>query len=121
MKPVKDEATIGTRHNAGKPPFSILLEAHNAVEGVSKVLEFGSIKYDRGNWRNGLHHTKICDSLLRHLSLYLSGEDFDEESNLPHVHHVACNAIFLAEMIATHPHLDDRAKVNYNVKGSEES
>ena len=101
----------GTRYNDGKEQLSMILEARNALYGCAKVLEFGKAKYDRGNWRNGLNHTETCDSLLRHLSAYLSGEDLDPESELPHVDHVLCNALFLAEMLRTHPELDDRSKV----------
>lgn len=101
----------GERFNEGKPELSMVLEARHGLQGIAQVLMFGRDKYARGNWRNGLSHTQIMDSLLRHSSKYLSGEDLDDESGLPHVYHVACNALFLAEMISTHPELDDRPKV----------
>ncbi len=97
------------RHNEGKAPLSMVLEAKNALTGCAQVLEFGAQKYDRGNWRKGLSHTQITDSLLRHLSAYLAGEDNDPESGLPHVDHVLCNAMFLSEMTRTHSELDDRS------------
>ena len=102
----------GTRHNQGKAPISMVLEARHALEGCAQVLAFGAEKYDRGNWRNGLKHTEITDSMMRHLSAYLAGEDVDPESGLPHVDHVLCNAVFLAETTRTHPQLDDRSKRN---------
>lgn len=101
----------GERYNDDKAPVSMILEAKHAVEGCAKVLGFGAQKYERANWRKGLSHTEICDSLLRHLSAYLGGEDKDPESGLPHVDHITCNAIFLGEMTRTHPELDDRGKV----------
>ena len=102
----------GTRHNQGKAPISMVLEARHALEGCAQVLAFGADKYDRGNWRKGLKHTEIADSMIRHLSAYLAGEDVDPESGLPHVDHVLCNAIFLSETTRTHPKLDDRSKPN---------
>ena len=102
----------GERYNDDKAPVSMILEAKHAVEGCAKVLGFGAQKYERANWRKGLSHTEICDSLLRHLSAYLGGEDNDPESGLPHVDHITCNAIFLGEMTRTHPELDDRGKVS---------
>lgn len=100
---------VGLRHNQGKAPLSMILEANNALTGCAQVLAFGAEKYDRGNWRKGLKTTEIADSLLRHLSAYLSGEDTDSDSKLLHVDHILCNALFLSETIRTHPQLDDRS------------
>lgn len=104
------DTELGTRYNEGKSPLSMVLEAHHAMTGCANVLKFGAKKYARGNWHKGLSHTEICDSLLRHLSAYLAGEDKDPESDLPHVDHVLCNAIFLSEMTRTCPDLDDRSE-----------
>jgi len=97
------------RLNDGKPKLSMVLEASNALDGAARVLMFGANKYDRGNWRKGLNHTEICDSLLRHLTAYLSGEDNDQDSGLPHVDHIQCNALFLSEMYHTKRGVDDRS------------
>lgn len=99
----------GLRYNQGKAPLSMVLEANNALTGCAQVLAFGAEKYSRGNWRKGLKTTEIADSLLRHLSAYLSGEDTDSDSKLLHVDHILCNALFLSETIRTHPQLDDRS------------
>jgi len=101
---------LGSRFNEGKSPISMVLEANHAINGCASVLKFGAKKYARGNWRKGLSHTEICDSLLRHLSSYLSGENNDQESGLRHVDHIMCNALFLAQMTTTKPELDDRSE-----------
>lgn len=98
------------RFNEGKAPLSMMLEAKHAINGCCSVLQFGAKKYARGNWHKGLNHTEIVDSMTRHLSAYLAGEDTDPESGLRHVDHVLCNALFLAEGTVTHPELDDRSK-----------
>ena len=98
------------RFNTGKVPLSMVLEARNALEGCASVLAFGAKKYARGNWHKGLYHTQIVDSMSRHLSAYLAGEDIDPESGLRHVDHVLCNALFLSEGTITHPELDDRSE-----------
>ncbi len=97
------------RFNNNKPRLSLILEASHALKEVAAVLEFGETKYSRGNWRKGLSHTQICDSLLRHTTAYLSGEDIDPESNTKHVGCILANALFLAELVNTHPELDDRS------------
>lgn len=109
--PLPTSDDTGNRFNQDKSPLSIMLEAKHAIEGCSEILKFGAEKYARGNWRKGLNHTEICDSLLRHMSSYLAGEDNDPESNLPHVDHILCNALFLSEMTRTHADLDDRSVI----------
>lgn len=98
------------RFNTGKPQLSLVLEAKHGLAEAAAVLEFGAKKYARGNWHKGLSHTQICDSLLRHLTSYLSGEDVDPESECKHVGHILVNALFLAEMVNTKPELDDRSE-----------
>lgn len=105
------QAQHGLRDNAGKLPISMVLEARNAIEGVAKVLRFGAKKYARSNWKKGLKVTEIMDSMLRHQLAFLNGEDADPESHLPHTDHIACNALFLAEMMHTRADMDDRAHI----------
>ena len=103
------------RFNKGKPKLSILLDAPNALLGVTKVLEHGADKYGKRNWKKGLPTSEIVDSLLRHLIAFSKGENVDEESGdarLLHVDQILANALFLAEMMRIHPEMDDREATN---------
>lgn len=96
------------RHNSGKPRWYLV--DFDALEDLVKVLEFGAKKYDENNWKKGLKTTEIVESLIRHISAYLRGEDNDPESGLPHSGHIMCNAMFLSYMHKFKPSFDTRRK-----------
>ena len=60
--------------------------------------EFGCAKYhDPDNWRN-VEASRYWDALLRHvLAAWDNWRAVDPESGLPHLHHIICNAGFLAQ------------------------
>ena len=67
-----------------------------ALEGIVKVLEYGAQKYAPDNWKkvpNAIESYR--GALLRHLTKLQAGEEFDMESGLRHVDHIAANAMFL--------------------------
>lgn len=96
------------RYNANKPQMSLIFDSPKPMIGLAEVLEYGTVKYNRGNWMNGFEPTQISDSLIRHLMSYLGGEDIDPESGLPHVGHIMANALFLSDGYYNHKERDDR-------------
>jgi hypothetical protein len=78
-----------------------------SFEQMVRVLEFGAKKYSRDNWKKGFTYSSVCDSLLRHLIAFMSGEDFDQESGLSHIGHIQANAMFLGYM-RRNPRLDEK-------------
>ena len=102
----KQTGPLGTRHNAGKPRWSLV--DFDALEPMVRVLEHGAEEYGENNWRKGLKTTEICDSLIRHIKSYLNCEDIDGKSGLPHVGHILCNALFLSYMHLFRPDCDTR-------------
>jgi hypothetical protein len=99
---------LGTRTNKGKLRWSLV--SFKALEPMVKVLMFGEQKYSAHNWKKGLKWTEIIESLQRHLNALLAGEDDDPESNIAHVGHILCNALFLSYMYLFRKDLDDRYK-----------
>ena len=91
-----DKMNQDVKADAGKPrPTLVPISLINAV---TEVREYGCQKYkDPENWR-AVEPQRYKDALYRHWLAYLDGEEFDLESGLPHLWHLACNAAFLIEM-----------------------
>lgn len=68
------------------------------IKAVASVREYGCKKYhDPENWKQ-VEPQRYRDAIYRHWLAYLEGEQYDQESGLPHLWHLACNAAFLIEM-----------------------
>lgn len=96
----------GDRYNEGKVRWSLV--DFPSLEPMVRVLMFGAEKYSAHNWKKGLPVTEICDSMMRHITAFLAGENDDPESGISHVGHIQCNAMFLAYMMKNRKDLDDR-------------
>ena len=82
--------------DSGKPRPTLVPVSLNRA--VTAVREYGTAKYhDPENWRK-VEPQRYRDALYRYWLSYLDGEKVDEESGLPHLWHLACNAAFLIEM-----------------------
>ena len=83
---------------ADKGKLRPTLVPSSLVCAVAAVRGYGTEKYgDPDNWKR-VEPQRYRDALYRHLLAYLSGEQNDQESGLPHLWHIACNAAFLIEM-----------------------
>ncbi len=84
------------KHDQGKVRPTLV--PSSLVLAVAKIREYGCQKYhDPDNWKQ-VEPQRYRDALYRHLLAYFNGEELDEESGLPHLHHAACNIAFLIEM-----------------------
>jgi len=98
----------GIKYDKDKVPMDLVTPEF--MEQLSAVLGFGASKYGRHNWRAGIGSSRLIAAAYRHLTAINGGEDTDQESNLPHAAHVACNMMFLMWMLKNKPELDDRWK-----------
>ena len=81
-----------------------------ALLEVAKAAGFGTIKYERYNFLKGYEWSLSFDALCRHILLFWSGEDLDEESGLPHMAHAGWHCLTLLAFMQRHPELDNRPK-----------
>ena len=81
-----------------------------ALWAVAELYGKGAEKYDDWNWRKGYSWSLSIAALMRHLSLFLQGQDYDEETGCHHLTAVIFHAMTLITFGKEHPEFDDRFK-----------
>ena len=85
---------IGLKFDGDKPKWELL--PLDAVEEIVKVMTMGARKYAPNNWQHvDDGENRYTAAMFRHMTAISKGEVIDQESGLPHISHVACNALFL--------------------------
>lgn len=110
--PMENQLGTGLRYNTGKLRYDLVNPY--AHEQLVKVLTMGAEKYAERNWEKGMKWSGIIASAKRHLAAIERGEDYDKESGLLHVAHLAANIHFLTAYYKLYPQGDDRPKKAYN-------
>lgn len=84
--------------DAGKPRLSLV--PTQIFHDIARVREYGDKKYgSTDNWKT-VEAQRYVDAMFRHLLAFVADPDGrDEESGLPHLWHLECNAAFLSEMM----------------------
>lgn len=80
------------RYNAGKLQWGLV--HFKSLEPMVRVLEYGTKKYSKDNWKKGLDKTEILESMMRHIIALFEGENTDPESGELHIGHIMANAMF---------------------------
>ena len=84
----------GLKYDSGKLRWDLL--PLDQVEKIVEVYTFGATKYADNSWQNLTNgYNRYKAALMRHLVAHEKGETTDPESKLPHLAHVAWNAIAL--------------------------
>lgn len=105
--------TSSTGGMKGVKPERHSLIPPEALDSIARLYAFGAKKYADHNWRKGYEWTKSYDSLFRHASASLRGEDYDEETGEPHLAGVVFHAFTLMCFLFDYEqygHFDDRYK-----------
>ena len=80
--------------------LNLTLVPRKIILAIAKVREYGNKKYGTANPDNWKANSKELynAAAFRHFIAYLDdNESVDNESGLPHLHHLACNIAFLIE------------------------
>lgn len=105
---VEDEsASEGKKYDSNKPMTGTVLRVFpQAMNAIGACIRFGTTKYpDPNNWKKNTNAlVRYNDSLVRHLTKHFLGKELDEETGLPHLAHVAWNALAILELyLMEHP------------------
>lgn len=88
----------GSKLDAAKPNCDLVFSGFaNALMEVAKVGTYGATKYTEDGWKdvpNGIRRYR--SALYRHM---LTSECYDPDTNLPHMAHVAWNALAVLELM----------------------
>jgi hypothetical protein len=84
----------------------------DALWMVARVFGKGAAKYAERNWERGLKYSSIAGARDRHNALFAAGQDYDEESNLPHLAHAAWHGLVMLALYLRDKLEDDRGYEN---------
>ena len=93
---ILDDVQVDQSAKADMGKLRLTLVPIRLIQAVAAVREYGTKKYhDPENWRK-VEPQRYRDALYRQWLAYLEEPTgVDEESGLPHLWHLACNAAFL--------------------------
>lgn len=108
----------GVKLDTGKPRLDLVLgDFSNALWEVGKVGTFGANKYTDRGWQevdNGIE--RYLSAMLRHYFKFKSGEEYDTESLLLHLSHLAWNSLAVLELYCKIKKARDIAKDCSDIK-----
>ena len=85
---------LGRKFDTGKLRWDLI--PYGTLTQVVKVLTFGSLKYDDNNWQKVDNpRNRYYAAMMRHIDVWWHGERIDPESDIHHLAHAICCAMFL--------------------------
>jgi hypothetical protein len=100
MSEEKDLHELGAKDDSDKPRLDLVLgDFQRALWGVGLVGTFGANKSTDRGWHEVPNaEERYLSAMLRHYLQYKLGELIDNESNLPHLAHMAWNALAVLQL-----------------------
>ena len=109
----------GVKFDNNKPRMDLVLGGFaKAIYEVGRVGTFGADKYSDNGWKhvdNGVE--RYLSAMLRHYIKYKNGELIDEESVLPHLSHMAWNALAVLQLSMEREPKDVPVRIEYTPCG----
>ena len=92
----------GAKDDKAKPMAGVLLDFSRALQTVVDVGTYGAKKYTRGSWAMVPEGSqRYLDAMMRHLlAMDIDPDGLDKETGLPHLAHIAWNALAVLELQA---------------------
>ena len=92
----------GAKDDKAKPMAGVLLDFSRALQTVVDVGTYGAKKYTRTGWATVPEGSqRYTDAMMRHLlAMDIDPDGLDKETGLPHLAHVAWNALAVLELQA---------------------
>ena len=102
------------KHNpkdiVGNTKLPLNLVPPTAMAQISLALLDGALKYGFWNWRAaGIDSSVYIDAALRHIEKWNSGENIDQDSDLPHLAHALATLCIIVDAAACGKLKDTRA------------
>ena len=98
--------SVGTKHDHHKVRMDLLPPDVEWL--IAECLTGGAAEYGDRNWESGMAWSRLYGALRRHLAAFWGGEDRDTETDLPHLIHACCCAMFLSAYYLRNIGDDDR-------------
>lgn len=115
----------GIKLDIEKPRMDLVLgDFADALISVGEVGTYGANKYDDSNWIKVKDlEERYLSAMLRHYLAYKKGEVYDTESELPHLSHMAWNALAVLQnwIMKSQVHSECKCGGKCSCKSSEES
>ncbi len=110
----EDHNEEGVKYDDGKPlAGDMIMIFPHALMGVAKCIEWGSHKYPQTDnyirLKNG--YKRYMNGIMRHLLKMMLGQQYDDETKLPHIYHVCWNALAICEHWFKNQSEEDKEKL----------
>jgi hypothetical protein len=99
--PIDKPVTSGIKYDKAKPIVGDLLRVFsNTLMAIGDCMTYNAKNHpEPDDWKNlDNAQRRLTNAMIRHLLKYMSGKELDEDDNIPHLVHVAWNALAVCEL-----------------------